>query len=58
MIPISDWHVVMLTFEGVQLQNELPIGDELRIDGASVIACAAEQALVPAAANFDICHRD
>lgn len=38
IIPISDWYVVVLTFEAVQLQNELPICDELLINGASVIA--------------------
>lgn len=38
IVPISDRHVVVVTFEAVQLQNELPVGDELLIDGASVIA--------------------
>jgi hypothetical protein len=50
--------VMMFHLEAMQLKHELAIRDQLFIGGASVIAPAAEQSLVPAAARFHIGHGD
>ena len=51
---IADGAVMMFDVEAVQLQNELSILDQLFIVAAAVGAAAAEQALIPPAAGFNI----
>lgn len=59
VIPIADWAVIMLDFEAVQLQDKATARGRHQplILGAAVIAPATEQALIPAAAGFDIGYR-
>ena len=54
VVSIADGTVIVLHFEAVQLKNKLALGDQLFVCGASMIAAAAEQTLVPAAACFYI----
>jgi hypothetical protein len=44
--------------ESVQLQNKLIVRDQLLIFGASMIASAAQETLVPAATCFHIGYGD
>ena len=55
---ISDGAVMMLDFKAVQLQDDRAIPDQLLILPAAVSPAAAQQALIPAAAGFDICDTD
>ena len=51
---IPDEAVMMFDFKTVQLQDDLTAGEELFVLRAAVAADDAEQALIPAAAAFDI----
>jgi hypothetical protein len=53
---IADPAVMMLHLEAMQLKHELPVRDQLFIGGASMIAPAAKQTLVPPAACFHVGH--
>lgn len=53
---ISNPAVMMLHFKAVQLENNLPVPDQLLVFPASVIASAAEEALIPPAACFYISY--
>jgi hypothetical protein len=55
---IADGAVMMFDFKAVQLQNELAILYQLLILAAAVRAAAAQQALIPPAAGFDIRDTD
>lgn len=55
---IADWAVVVLGFKAVQLQNELAILHQLLIVAAAMSATKTQQALIPAAAGFDIRDAD
>jgi len=48
----------VLDFEAVQLKHKLPVRDQLFVTGASMIAPAAQQALIPSAACFHIGNGD
>jgi hypothetical protein len=54
VIPIPDPTVMVLHLEAVQLKNKLALYDQLLVGRAPMIAPAAEQALIPAAARFHI----
>jgi hypothetical protein len=58
VITIANRAVIMFNLEAVQLQNKLPIRDELFVGGAAVIAPAAQQTLVPSTACFHIAYGD
>lgn len=58
VIRIADPPVMVLDFEAVQLKDKLPVRDQLFVTGASMIAPAAEQALIPSAAGFYIGNGD
>src|SRR5690242_18730500 len=49
---------MVLHFEAVQLKHQLSVRDQLFVTGASMIAPAAKQALIPSAACFDIRNGD
>ena len=51
---IADGAVMMFDFKAVELQDELAILHELLVLPAAVRPLAAEQALIPPAAGFDI----
>ena len=51
---IADRAVIVVGFEGVQLEDEFAFRDQAFIDGASVIALATQETLVPTAAGFHI----
>ncbi len=55
---IADGAMMVLGFKTVQLQNEAAIPHELLIVPAAVSPAAAQQALIPLAAGFDICDTD
>jgi hypothetical protein len=55
---IGDGAMMMLDFKAVQLQDERAIFHELLILLAAMGAAATQQALVPAAAGFDIGDAD
>ena len=55
---IGDGAVMVLDFKAVQLQDERAILHQLLILLAAVGAAATEQALIPAAAGFDIRDAD
>ncbi len=55
---ISDRAVMVFHREAVQLKDKLAIRDQLLIFGASMIASAAQQALIPSAAGFHIRYGD
>jgi hypothetical protein len=49
---------MVLYSEPVQLQDELAVRDQLLVLGASMVAPAAEQALVPPTACFHVGYGD
>jgi hypothetical protein len=53
VVTIADPAVMVFHFEAVQLKDKLAIGDQLLVLGASVIAAAAQQTLIPPATRFD-----
>ena len=55
---IADGAVVVLDFKAVQLQDEGAVLDQLFIVRAAMRAAETEQALIPAAAGFDIGDTD
>jgi len=55
---IADGAVMMFDFEAVQLQDEPAILHQLLILAAAVNLAAAQQALIPPAAGFDIRDTD
>ena len=55
---IADGTVMMLDFKTVQLQKELTVFNQLLVLRASVSSAAAQQALIPLAAGFDIGDTD
>jgi hypothetical protein len=55
---IPDGTVMMFDFKTVQLQHDLTAVEELFVLRAAMAAGDAEQALIPAAAAFDIRHTD
>lgn len=55
---ITDWIVVVSDAKTMQLEDEHAIGNQPLILGSTVRALAAEEVLVPAAARFDIGHRN
>jgi hypothetical protein len=55
---IADGAVMMFDFKAVQLQNELAILYQLLILPAAMRAAAAQQALIPPTAGFDIRDTD
>jgi hypothetical protein len=58
IVAIADRAVMMFHFEAVQLKDKLPIGNQLFICGATMIAQASQKALVPSAAGFHIGYSD
>jgi hypothetical protein len=52
---IGDGTVMMFDFKTMQLQNDLTVLKELLVLRTAVATGDAEQALIPAAAPFDIC---
>jgi len=58
VIAIADRAVMVFHLEAVQLKDKLPIGNQLFIRGAFMIAQAAQQTLVPSAACFHIGYGD
>ena len=55
---IADGAVMMFDFKTVQLKNEAAILHQLLILAAAVSPAAAQQALIPPAAGFDIRDTD
>ena len=55
---IADGAVMVFDFKAVQLEDERAILHQLLIVLAAVSPAAAQQALIPAAAGFDIRHTD
>jgi hypothetical protein len=55
---VADPAVIMFGVEAVQLKDQLPVQDQLFVVWASVIALAAEETLVPAAACFHVGDSD
>ena len=58
VLTIRDGAVMMFHVEAVQLENQVAIGYQLLIRGSAMIAAAAEQALIPAAACLDVSNGD
>jgi len=58
VITIADRTMMVLYFEAVQLKGKLAVGDQPLIFGATVIAPAAQQTLIPPAACFHIGYGD
>ena len=58
VVRIANGAVIVIRFKGVQLKNKFAILNQPLINGTSVIASAAQQALVPAAARFHIGDRN
>jgi hypothetical protein len=57
-VGIADGAVVVLDVPVVELEDERAVRDETFVLGSTVSALAIEEHLVPAAARFDIAHRD
>ncbi len=55
-IGISDGAMMVLHVPAVQLQNQSALRNQPFILGAAVCALTTQQALIPAAARFDITH--
>jgi hypothetical protein len=55
VVAITDGPMMMLDLKTVQLQDELTVLHQLLVLPATVISTAAQQALIPLAAGFDIC---
>ena len=55
---IADRTVVVVHLEAVQLENNLAVPDQLLIFAAAMVASAAQQSLIPAAACFHIANSD
>lgn len=49
---------MVLKGPGVELENQITLGDEALVFGATMRALATEQTLIPPAAGFDVAHRD
>lgn len=58
VVAVADRTVMVFYFEAVQLKHQLIVRDQLLVFGAAVIAPAAEQTLIPAAARFHVSYRD
>jgi hypothetical protein len=58
ILAIANPAVMVFHFEAVELKNQLAIRDQLFVRGASVIALAAQQTLIPPAAYFHIRNCD
>ncbi len=58
VIAVANRPMVVFNFEAVQLKNHLAIRDQLFVLWASMVAPAAQQALVPPAAGFYIGNCD
>lgn len=57
-VRIANSPVMMLHFPMVQLHDQFAIGHQLLIMASAVAALAPQQALIPAAARFDIPNTD
>ena len=55
-VGIADRSVMMLDFPVVQLKDERTVRHEAFVMWAAVITLAAEEALIPATAGFDVSH--
>ena len=58
VVAIGDGAVVVLGLEAVELQDELVVEAETLVVRAAVVAAQAEEALIPAAAGFDVSDGD
>lgn len=58
VLGIADAAVIMRHLEAMQLQDKLAVQDQLFVGGASMVAPAAEQTLIPPAARFHVGYRD
>ena len=58
VVAIANRTVMVFNVETVQLKDKLAIPDQLLIFGASMIAPAAEETLIPTATCFHIGYRD
>jgi len=58
VVTIANQAVMVFNFEAVQLKDKLAIPDQLLIFGASMIAPAAQETLIPAAACFHVGYGD
>ena len=56
--PVGDGAVIVFYFEAVELEDESAVRDEAFIGGATVVAPAAKEALIPATRGFDVSDRD
>jgi hypothetical protein len=57
-VGITDTAMMMFRIECVQLQDQSPVRDETLVFLTTMITCAAEKALIPAAACLDVVHGD
>lgn len=58
VVAIADGAVVMFDLEMMQLEDQLAIADQPLIVRAAVVALAAQEVLIPAAAGLDISDGD
>src|SRR6266540_2697406 len=57
-VRVSHGTVMVLGPDVVQLQDEVPVGEQPLVLGAAVVAAQAEQLLVPTAGGFHVAYRD
>jgi hypothetical protein len=56
VVAVSNRSMVMVGLKAVELQHEVSSMNEPLVHGTAMLAAAAEQLLIPAAACFDVSH--